>query len=188
LKRLTAIFFLFVLLFNVAGYRIWFYYASEQATAKLIASVEEEQFQQDDLLTLTVPLTLPYQTDWADWEKVRGEIEIDGVRYQYVQRKVVGGQMVLQCLPNKVHTKIESARDRFFNLANSFQGDDASKKAHSGTTVKFSKPALTDFDDSCIAWGIKAAQAQTATYFIPELSALLKLAISVPAQPPEWIA
>jgi hypothetical protein len=188
LKRLLAIFFLFVLLFNVGGYRILFYYAGEQATAKLIASVEEEQFHRDDLLTLTVPLALPYQTDWADWEKVRGEIEIDGVRYEYVQRKVTGGQMVLQCLPNKAQTKIESARDRFFSLANSFQADDGGKKESSGTVVKFSKPALTDFDNSCIAWGIKAAQQQALSYFIPEVSALLTLALSVPGKPPETIA
>lgn len=188
MKRLTAIFFLALLLFNVAGYRLLFYYAGEQATAKLIASVEEEQFHPDDLLTLTVPLALPYQTDWADWEKARGEIEIDGVRYQYVQRKVTGGQMVLQCLPNKVQTKIESARDRFFNLANSFQADDGAKKDASSSAVKFSKPALTDFDDSCIAWGIKAAQQQASSYFIPQHSVLAKLALSMPAEPPEAIS
>lgn len=140
-------------MFNIAGYRLFFGFAEQQASAQLAAQVERQAYDADEIITLAVPLTLPYQTDWTDWEQVRGEIEIDGIRYQYVQRKVEGGQMYLQCLPNKQQAKIESARDRFFQLANVFQ-DDNTQKGTSGSTVKFSKPALSDFDDQNASWSI----------------------------------
>lgn len=188
MKQLTAICFLCLLLFNIAGYRLWFYYVERQATEQLVAAVEQEQYAASELITLTVPLSLPYQTDWADWEKVRGEIQIDGVTYQYVQRKVEKGQLVLQCLPNKQQAKIESARDRFFQLANSFQTDNNNKKESPSQTVKVSKPSLTDFDDHWLCWNIAGCRQLPLTALATGHTHLPLHSIPVPAQPPEWIA
>jgi hypothetical protein len=185
LKRLTAISFLCLLLFNVAGYRLWFYYAGAQATAQLESAVENDQYERTDLITLTVPLTLPYQTDWADWEKVRGEIELNGVRYQYVQRKVVGGQMVLQCLPNKQQEKIESARDRFFELANSFHDDGAQKKANAPQPTKLTKPSFTDFDDFSLGWAISRFTPERRKPGCTPAASCLLIALDMEEQPPD---
>ena len=169
MKRFAAIFFLSLLLFNTAGYRLLFDVAEHRATEALMATVEQEQYNASELITITVPLSLPYQTDWADWEQVRGEIEIEGITYHYVQRKVSGGQIMLQCLPNRQQSKIESARDRFFKLANSFQGDNDGKKDAAGSVLKFSKPVLTDFDDQCMLWRIpQLSQLRTAVHAVDQ--------------------
>jgi hypothetical protein len=185
LKRLAAISFLCLLLFNIAGYRLWFHYAERQATAQLVATVEQDQYDASELITLTVPLSLPYQTDWADWEKVRGEIEIDGTVYQYVQRKVSGGQMILQCLPNHKQQQLVSARDRFFELANSFSDDQ--KKEAPAHTVKLTKPSLTDFDDHQLSWRFSAEEQSPRQCFVFTAVALLHCVLPVHGQPPEWI-
>lgn len=184
MKRLTAICFLLLLLFNIAGYRLWFYYAERQSTAQLIAAVEAEQYESSELITLEVPLNLPYQTDWSDWEKVRGQIEVEGVTYQYVQRKVEQGKLVLQCLPNKNQAKIESARDRFFQLANSFQNDHADKKNDSNKTVQVTKPSLTDFDDHAFSWGIAHCMQNPVTSFKLNESCLPQFFLPVSVPPP----
>lgn len=188
MKRLTAICFLCLLLFNIAGYRLWFYYAEHRSTVQLVNLVEKDQYEASDLITLTVPLSLPYQTDWAGWEKVRGEIVIDGVTYHYVQRKVANGQLVLQCLPNKHQAKIESARDRFFQLANSFQAENTAEKESSNNPVKVTKPSLTDFDDHWSCWKIAVCDLPVATFFSSQLPLLARCFIPVPGQPPECIA
>ncbi len=185
MKRFAAICFLCLLLFNTAGYRLLFDVAEQQARAALIATVEQEQYDASELITITVPLSLPYQTDWADWEKVRGEIEIDGVTYQYVQRKVSGGQIMLQCLPNKQQAKIESARDRFFELANSFQADNNGKNGAAGNVAKFSKPVLTDFDDQCMLWRIPQLPRLLVAQHAVDKSILPQPALTVIGQPPE---
>ena len=185
MKRFAAIFFLCLLLFNIAGYRLLFDVAEHRATAGLITAVEKEQFDVSELITITVPLSLPYQTDWTDWERVRGEIEMDGITYQYVQRKVSGGQMMLQCLPNNQQAKIESARDRFFELANSFQAGNGDKKGATGNAVKFSKPVLTDFDDQCMLWRIpQLSRTMVANHAVDE-SFLPLPSLAVIGQPPE---
>ena len=185
MKRFAAIFFLGLLLFNIAGYRLLFNWAEHRATTALIAAVDGEQYDASELITITVPLSLPYQMDWTDWEQVRGEIELDGVTYQYVQRKVVDGQIHLQCLPNKQQSKIESARDRFFELANSFQADGTGKKGAAGSTIKFSKPALSDFDDQCMLWRIPQLSTPTPIQHFFDQSLIPQPALTVMGQPPE---
>jgi hypothetical protein len=151
-------------------------------------TVEQEQFETSDLITLSVPLSLPYQTNWVGWEKVRGEITIDGVTYQYVQRKVENGHIVVQCLPNRQQAKIESARDRFFQLANSFQADNSSNNESSNNTVKITKPSLTDFDDYWSCWNVAAFALPTVFHLASGQAFYTSNFPSVQGQPPEWIA
>lgn len=153
-----------------------------------MASVEQEQYNAAELITLTVPLSLPYQTDWHDWEQVRGEIEIDGIVYQYVQRKVEKGQMVLQCLPNRQRAQLASARDRFFELANSFQADNTQKKEAPAHAVKVTKPSLTDFDDHWSMWRLATQQVSLKQKGCIVAMALPTLLMPVDGQPPERIA
>lgn len=188
MKRLTAISFLCLLLFNIAGYRLWFHYAERRATAQLEASVEQAQYDTAALITLTVPLTLPYQTDWHGWEKIKGEIEIDGIVYQYVQRKVEKGQLVLQCLPNKQRAQLASARDRFFELANSFQADNSHKKEAPANTIKVTKPSLTDFDDHWSCWRLATLPTRYNHSGMPGAAMLPSLHLPLDGQPPERIA
>lgn len=188
MKRLIAISFLCLLLFNIAGYRLWFYYAERQATAQLEASVDQAHYDSTELITLTVPLTLPYQTDWQGWEKVRGEVEIDGIVYQYVQRKVTQGQLVLQCLPNKQRAQLASARDRFFELANSFQSDNGQQKQTPAHALKITKPSLTDFDDHWSCWRLTTRRVLHAPHGMPVSLSLPAGYLPLAAQPPEAIA
>lgn len=153
----------------------------------MVAHVEQERYNPTDLITLTVPLSLPYQVDWDRWEQVRGEIEIDGITYQYVQRKVQGGQMVLQCLPNHQQAKIESARDRFFELANSFNDDEPAGKNGHPPLVKLTKPALTDYDDFASCWSLPPGSVGPTIVPSAGSVALVQRAHAMPGQPPELI-
>lgn len=188
MKRLTAICFLCLLLFNIAGYRLWFYYAEQRATTQLEAHLAVDAYDASELITLTVPLSLPYQTDWSHWEKVRGTVRIDGITYQYVQRKVVNGQMMLQCIPNKQQAKIESARDRFVALANSFQADGSHKQDASSKMVKITKPSLTDYDDHWLGWRIAPFSPQTNAFLFFTPCHFPQLTLPVQGQPPKHIA
>ena len=83
-----------------------------------------------------MPLDLPYQTDWKDFERYDGEVTVDGQHYKYVKRKVQDGMLVVKCIPNENKHRIESAREQFFQLANDLQNTNSSKKTDS------SKPPL----------------------------------------------
>lgn len=99
------------------------------ADIQLEARLDENDYKDSLLIELKVPLDLPYQTDWKDFERFDGEVTVDGQHYKYVKRKVQDGMLVVKCIPNEGKHRIESARDQFFQLANDLQNTDAPRKS-----------------------------------------------------------
>lgn len=104
-------------------------WCQQHADAKLEAQLDNSNYNEASLIELKVPLNLPYQTDWEDFERYDGEVTVDGQHYKYVKRKVQDGMLVLKCIPNESKHRIESARDQFFQLANDLQSNDGAKKS-----------------------------------------------------------
>ena len=100
MTKAIAIFFLTLFLFNLIGYRGWLYYQQQKEKSSLEATLDKEDYDEKDLITFKVPLSMPYQNSWSDFERVDGEVTIDGTIYKYVKRKVEDGQLILMCLPN----------------------------------------------------------------------------------------
>lgn len=119
LKKILAILLLTLLLFNLYGYRAWFYYLQQQSQKQLTAVIDKNNYSDSELITLKVPLSLPYFNSWSDFERYDGNIEIDGQHYSYVKRKVQNDTLVLLCLPNKEQNTLTSAQKNFESLVNS---------------------------------------------------------------------
>lgn len=62
-----------------------------------------------------MPLHLPYMTSSSDYERVDGSVQINGIYYNYVKRKVYNDTLYLMCLPNTDKTKLYSARNDYAN-------------------------------------------------------------------------
>jgi hypothetical protein len=184
LKRLLAILFLLLLLFNTVGYRLYFYYAQQMADKALMASLDEGAYDHKDLMVIKVPLSLPYQSDWKDFERVDGEIDINGETYRYVKRKVMNGALVLLCLPDHHRTKLENAKDEFFKLVNNMQSQAPAKNTTSSGKVHFTN-ILSDFDKQQADWLVFSLK-NVEKVFAPFLKANhIAPTILKPIQPPE---
>jgi hypothetical protein len=142
MKKLAAIFFLLLFLFNIIGYRLLFYYVQQTEDAQVQASLDKSDYNEQELVTIKVPLSMPYQLNKA-FERVDGEITLDGKIYKYVKRKIEDGQLVLLCLPDVHKMRLQNARDDFFKQANDLNATSSPKK--SGNTVTI-KNALGDYD------------------------------------------
>lgn len=103
-----------VLLFNFYGYRLMISYMQHQQDMLLDAQLEREQYSDADLLSIKTPLTLPYLASSPEYERVQGSIEIDGITYQYVKRRVLNDTLEILCLPNRAKTHLQSAEREFF--------------------------------------------------------------------------
>jgi hypothetical protein len=134
LKKFAAILLLALFLFNLIGYRVLFTYLQQRSDATMEASIDNNDYNQQDLITITVPLSMPYQLDQKDFERVSGEINVNGKVYKYVQRKVSNGELVLQCLPDENKMKLQSAKDDFFKFANDL--NNSSKKSGNTNVAK----------------------------------------------------
>jgi hypothetical protein len=123
MKPVTAILLLVIHVFNMGGYRILFDQLEKKASIQLVQQLDNEQYRDDQLIEMKVPLPMPYQTNWADFERYNGEIEISGVHYNYVKRKVYNDTLILLCIPNQGKMKLNSAKEQFFSLVNDITTD-----------------------------------------------------------------
>jgi hypothetical protein len=93
--------------------------------------VNNEQFNENDLIEFEVPLNLPYITGTREYERVEGEIQLNGNYYIYVKRKVNNDTLYVKCLPNSAKTKLYRARNMY-----ALQGNDPNEERANNTTVK----------------------------------------------------
>ncbi len=124
-------------LFNIGGYRFVFDELETRASFQLVEKLDNKEYNDAELIEMKVPLPMPYQTNWASFERYDGEIEIQGVHYNYVKRKVLNDTLILMCIPNHGKMKLNSAKEQFFSLVNDVsQRGDQKGSAPKSTLIK----------------------------------------------------
>ena len=113
MRKIASVIILLVLLFNMAGYRAWFYYAEREADAAMEASLDKDSYDENDLISLIVPLHNPYQIEQRSFERVNGEISFQGRIFKYVKRRVFEGKMILLCLPDNKRMILKNAKSAY---------------------------------------------------------------------------
>jgi hypothetical protein len=146
LKKIASILLLGMLLFNWCGYRWVINYLQKDADLQLEARLDKNDYDESQLIEIKVPIHMPYQSDWAAFERYDGEIEVNGIHYKYVKRKVQDGQLVLKCIPNATKQRLETVKDDLFKLVNDLQQDHAAKKPAAPNSILV-KNVLGDYDD-----------------------------------------
>lgn len=175
-----------IFIFNLFGYRLLFNYAQQQSDIKLEASLDKNDFNEAELITLKVPLNLPYLTNQQNFERVDGEITVDGKIYKYVKRKITDGSLVLLCLPDHNKMRIESAKDEFFKYANDLVRNNNSKKSDHSKTGIF-KNLTGEFDSYATKFTTGYSVANIVHTILKQLNYLPTPPHSSPEQPPELI-
>jgi hypothetical protein len=147
LKRLAAILLVGVLFFNWYGYQLLSNYWQDRAESKLEASFDQNNYDQSALISFKLPLTsLSYYNSTPGYERVNGQIDINGVRYQYVKRRIYGDTLEVLCLPNMTAMMLRTATSDFFRQVNDLQQQNQAKKNSNHSTKDISKdyrPAAT---------------------------------------------
>jgi len=107
-----------------------------ESDACLEEKVDNNGYDQQDLISIKTKLDLPYYTSSPQFERAYGSITINGTSYQYVKRRVYKDTLELLCLPNQAKTKMQSIKNE---LTTAFaEGQATTPKKH--TTIKISLP------------------------------------------------
>lgn len=119
MKKSAAILLLGILLFNGWGYRLLTSYMESRANRQLEAKLDDDQYDESQLISIRIPAThLSYYNNSFQYEKVHGEIDIRGLRYEYCKRRILNDSIEFLCIPNQAAMKMQTARDDFFQLTN----------------------------------------------------------------------
>jgi hypothetical protein len=105
-------------LFNLAGYTLLFNYYMQQSDQQLTLQLDNNEYNDNELIEVKIALHTPYLSSWSAYERVDGEVEANGVFYSYVKRKIHNDTLYLLCLPNENKTRLHAARAAYAGKVN----------------------------------------------------------------------
>ncbi|CAN5132388.1 hypothetical protein BH11BAC6_BH11BAC6_12050 [soil metagenome] len=140
LKKLIAILLLSLFVFNTIGYRLLFNYMQTGADVTLTAKLDGGNYNESDLITVKIPVNMPYLLNQTNFERVDGEITFNGQLYKYVKRNVQNDTMTLLCIPNPEKTELQQKVNEYAGKVNGLPSNDNNKKAET------CKQQISDFD------------------------------------------
>jgi len=185
LNRTAAILLLGILLFNWCGFRFLASYLGERGDRELSAQLDESKYDESQLLSIKVPARhLAYYNPSIQFERVDGQIEVGGIRYNYVKRRLYKDSVEMLCIPNYSAMQLDAAKNEFFKLTNGLQGPDKKHPSRPGSYKSFS-PDCYMVHDLFLVHGLIDVPVKKVFYFgMPILSNYGLTA----EQPPEMVA
>ena len=169
MKKLGAILFLGILLFNGFGYRLVSNYFDQKAASQLVYLIEENNYDEAYLVTIKTPIV------------------IKGIVYQYVQRRIYNDSLELKVLPNQDRLHIKNAREDFYKLAQDLSNSNPDKKSVplGKSTAKF---ISFDYIQQNISWHLAPANLANVTTGYRYATRLISNYLTVQGPPPKMIA
>ena len=156
------------------------YMQSRQATV-LAAQLDRAEYNEGDLLSIKIPLDLPYYSSSPAFERAYGSVEIEGITYEYVKRRVHQDTLELLCLPNHGKMQLQSAEREFV------------KQSVAGTTSQEQKKpvplkiSLPDFCQGLPVFSLDAPNEAPIVHVFSNTPFLQADYSSIGEQPPEAI-
>jgi len=152
----------------------------------MVARLDRSEYNDNDLIEVKVPVNLPYQTNWQEFERYDGEIQIAGVHYNYVKRKLLNDTLILMCIPNTDKMKLFNARETFFSLINDMQQNENGK--HHPLPVKPVKIFMAEYVPDKNSFSLSNPLTLKISFSPVPSPSLLSIFQESPAQPPELIS
>jgi hypothetical protein len=183
LKKLAAILLILLFLFNLFGYRIYFYYAQHLSDISLEQNLDKDNYDESELISITVPFAMPYQQNSGGFERFNGEISLNGKMYKYVKRKYLDGNIIFLCLPDHNKMNLEAAKNNYVTNINDIQTNSSKKQDNSKSSI--GKNLSTEYDQNVSGYKISYYNVIKRHSFSNQVFSLPTALISSPEQPPE---
>lgn len=153
LKRLFAILFLSVLLFNLYGYQLLINHWQEREETAFEQELHTN-LQEDELVSIKLPAALPpYSDNLENLEWIDGEITVNGTIYKYVKRRIFKDSIEFLCVPHTARMRMENAREDFFRLCNDLQAAPSQEESRNTSPVK---PLVFEFCSDVVHYQIES--------------------------------
>ena len=174
-----------ILVFNWLGYQLYISVMEMSENNKLEAQLDDNNYDESELISVKVPAThLSYYTNSKLFERVDGQIEVNGISYKFVKRRLFNDTLELLCIPNHAIMKLQAINDNFFKWVNDLPHNLQGKKENI-SHISYSNSFSEYYAVNSIMLSY-AKRAFTATPVIvnqsPQLSSCF---LESPGKPPE---
>ena len=182
MKKLLAILLLTIYLFNLTGYSLLFQYLINDTDTVLVKRLDKDAYNDKDLIEVKVALNMPYLTTSKNFERVNGQLELNGVHYNYVKRKVSSDTLYLLCLPNFAKTQLYAAKAGYANECNDVP---SGKKNTESSTAKKSG-AVNEYNCVTTQFNFSPESLLPGAFSGFICAEITPAFIKSPAQPPDF--
>jgi hypothetical protein len=86
-----------LLLFNALGFYVLYVGVRFKVNRDVVQRLDDQDYVDDETVTLKVPLVLPYHIELSEYERVDGEIEHEGQTYRLVKQKHENDTLFIVC-------------------------------------------------------------------------------------------
>ena len=107
-----------IFLFNVGGYHAFFWALRVQAKTDLLHRLDADVYSSEDVVVLSVPVSLPYPIYDDGYERADGEVEYNGEFYHLVKQKIENDTLFMVCVKDHHQKHLQVTMDEYTNLAN----------------------------------------------------------------------
>jgi len=106
MRKGVALIMLFVFLLNVLGYYGIFVGLRLRNVQELVQKLDDNAYKASEAITFKMPITVPYNIDSRDFERVDGEFEHNGEVYRLVKQKLSQDTLYIVCVKDQESKKI----------------------------------------------------------------------------------
>lgn len=131
------------MLFNALGFFGLFIGLRYKTKLDLVQRLDNNDYLDEETVTLKVPLALPYHIDSEEYDRVDGEIEHDGQFYQLVKQKLEKDTLYIVCIKDHDSKRINQALSDYVKTF-------TDKPVDAKQTAKFFTGFIKDFLPSSI--------------------------------------
>jgi hypothetical protein len=160
MKKLVALALLFTFLFNIGGYSVLYWMATNQASKELRARLDKDDFSGNQAITIKIPVSLPYQPD-RDYERVDGEFEYQGQYYRLVKQRVLGDTLHVVCILDSKKKELVDDMNRHVRMSSEHtDSNQPLKVASSNPLQEYSGEHALELNSSSDGWSVSIFYSQ----------------------------
>ena len=109
------------------------------------SQVDRRHYDESQLVEIKLPLTyISYYNNSAAFERVDGQIEINGIPYQYVERRIYNDSLELLCIPNQMELKLRISGEDYCKVVNDIQHSQQGQHPGAAKTFMVDPYTVTD--------------------------------------------
>ncbi|MEJ0056556.1 MAG: hypothetical protein WDN75_13430 [Bacteroidota bacterium] len=178
MRKAVALFFLFIITLNIAGYYLVFEGWKYHNSVTWVFDSDNSNAQE---FIVKLPMNIPYATQEKDWEKADGEFEYQGEMYRVVKQKVGLDAIYIACVKDNEGSKINQQQEEVAKTFSDKPGDARQSVKSVPNFIKEYVSNVISVRPSVAGWSSEIASVVASQNLIPSFS------VSI-VHPPERIA
>jgi hypothetical protein len=113
------------------------HYYAEKSTIDMQVNLDQKKFNEAQLVSFKLPLNQPYIINTDGYESLEGNMDYNGVNYQFVKKRIINDTLEIVCIPNMTRTEIDNNNENFAKQLSDIVNTSTSKKSGGSQQFKF---------------------------------------------------